>query len=157
MTRFEQGRVELRKDHVSLPTLARWCIELMEAPASDASIKGVQLKLDVDQKVEALGDCLGDKRRLQQLMLNLLHNAVKFTLSGGCVSLCLAAQPASDRPSLPPSTTLPLLLTVIDTGIGISEKDLKLIFLKYTKAEDASGVSGVWRESSSTSALLRRG
>ena len=129
VTRFEQGLLEPKYDHVSLPKLASNCIDVVRYAADK---KSIELQLLVDKVVPEAAYVLGDERRLHQLVLNLLNNAIKFTPNGGRVSLGLAMQlqPGRDAPTL--------LLTVSDTGVGIPECDLGLIFLKYTKATDAS-------------------
>ena len=129
VTRFEQGLLEPKYDHVSLPKLASDCMDVVRYAADK---KSIELQLLVDKVVPEAAYVLGDERRLHQLVLNLLNNAIKFTPNGGRVSLGLAMQlqPGRDAPTL--------LLTVSDTGVGIPECDLGLIFLKYTKATDSS-------------------
>ena len=70
-----------------------------------------------------------------------MTNAIKFTPSGGQVSLSLAERASADADD----DTLPLLLTVRDTGIGISPEDLNAIFLQYTKGSHTTGSDGVDR------------
>ena len=69
-------------------------------------------------------------------MLNLLNNAVKFTPTGGSVALTVRRAAELLRPAAGP--TMPVLISVRDSGIGISESDRHLIFLKYTKAMHSS-------------------
>jgi len=111
-----------------------------------------RMQMEIDEIVEAAGDCLADSRRLQQVVLNLLTNAIKFTPHGGVVVVGLtlegtAAAVAGGEAATPSarSPTLPLLLTVRDTGIGIQATDIELVFLKYTKATHAQREHGVDR------------
>jgi len=147
ITKFEKGLVQLSSDHLSLPKLSRDCVALV---CPTASTKDITLQLQIDETVEAAGDCVGDKRRLQQLFFNLLTNAIKFTPNGGRVDLCLAKRPRPASSTLPePSSEvmLPLLLTVKDTGVGVHKEDLDMIFLPYTKAaKNTRNASGIDRQ-----------
>ena len=69
MKRLEQGRVVLNVGAVSLPTLARSCIELVQ-PA--AARKHIELVLHIEEAVASAGTCGCDARRLTQVLLNLL-------------------------------------------------------------------------------------
>ncbi len=86
-----------------------------------AAAKGVALESSVDQ---AAAECVGDRRAVQQILINLLSNAVKFTPKGGSVKLRAAAENAC------------LVLTVTDTGIGISERDLAKIGQPFFQAHN---------------------
>ena len=86
-TRFEQGRCRLNIGRVALPALARLCVGLV---LPSAARKGISLQLRVEDAVEQATECFGDHLRLQQVVLNLLTNAIKFTPDGGHVLLSLA-------------------------------------------------------------------
>ena len=144
VTRFEQGRCQLHLSRVSLPALARLCVGLVQPSATR---KGIELRLRVEEAVETSAECLGDHLRLQQVALNLLTNAIKFTPEGGKVLLSLGTYPqpaasgtsgasqgeesaACDQgsSSAPSSAELPLLLEVCDSGIGIDPEEYELLF-----------------------------
>ena len=128
--RLEQGRAILNVGALSLPALARSCIELAQ-PA--AARKRIELDVHIEEEVASAGPCEGDARRLTQVLLNLLTNAVKFTPDGGRVSLSLATRPGPGAKN----DALPLMIRVRDTGIGIAPDDIERVFLKYTKAAHA--------------------
>jgi two-component system, cell cycle sensor histidine kinase DivJ len=86
-----------------------------------AAAKGVALESGVDA---AAAECVGDRRAVQQILINLLSNAVKFTPKGGSVKLSAKAESAC------------LVLTVTDTGIGISERDLMRIGQPFFQAQN---------------------
>ena len=138
VTRLEHGRAILNVGPISLPALARSCIELVQPSAAP---KHIELKLHVEEEVASAGECVGDARRLTQVLLNLLNNAIKFTPNHGSVHLGLATrrEPAADP------GVLPLCFSVTDTGIGIRPEDIDNVFLKYTKASDGTGGTGVNR------------
>ena len=84
---------------------------------------GVQTALaSVDEAV-----VLGDPDRLQQLLLILLDNALKYTPSGGSVSVALIAQDGWAT------------ISVQDTGIGISDKERERIFRRFYRSQAAAG------------------
>ncbi|MEM9964542.1 MAG: response regulator [Asticcacaulis sp.] len=68
----------------------------------------------------------GDRTRLQQIIMNLISNALKFT-SAGEIELIGEARPAGER--------IELTFTVRDTGIGIAEEKRRVIFDKFTQAD----------------------
>ena len=149
VTRLEHSGCALDMGPVSLPALSRTCISIVRV---EAKRKRIELQLQIDEAVEAACECTGDARRLCDVMINLLGNAVKFTPEGGRVSLRLATRRSTSVDGSPPPAAgmpdgvLPLIMTVSDTGIGIRPKDHELIFTKYTKATKISahgnGTSG---------------
>jgi signal transduction histidine kinase len=72
----------------------------------------------------ALPSVFGDKRRIKQVLINLLHNAIKFTPSGGSITVATEILPNGD-----------LAIKVRDTGIGIAEKDLKTVFTMFGQVD----------------------
>ena len=81
--------------------------------------KSVQIILDIDADLLPV---VGDRRRIRQILLNLLSNAAKFTAHG---SITLSARHQGDS----------LLFAVIDTGPGIAQADQSLIFEPFVQAE----------------------
>eukprot|EP00316_Scyphosphaera_apsteinii_P008009 CAMPEP_0119329630 /NCGR_PEP_ID=MMETSP1333-20130426/76297_1 /TAXON_ID=418940 /ORGANISM="Scyphosphaera apsteinii, Strain RCC1455" /LENGTH=817 /DNA_ID=CAMNT_0007338797 /DNA_START=59 /DNA_END=2512 /DNA_ORIENTATION=+ len=142
VTRLEQGRIQLDIGRMSLPKWSHDCVELMRP---SAETKGVDLQLAVDADISTGGECMADSRRMSQVLLNLIQNSVKFTPEGGKVHVQLQRRSVASSISRP-ATILPFLLSVSDSGIGIQESDLAMIFLKYTKATDARGALGVDRQ-----------
>lgn len=77
-----------------------------------------------------------DSIRLQQLIMNLLSNALKFTSRGGQIGLSIELEDnAKEKLEALPQGGLALKLTVSDTGIGIDESRLEQIFDAYQQAE----------------------
>jgi PAS domain S-box-containing protein len=85
-------------------------------PAAEA--KGVQIETHIGSGV----DVLADSDRVQQVVWNLVSNAVKFTPAGGVIRVGTTAAGAGVE------------VTVEDTGIGIAEQDLPLIFQRFWQA-----------------------
>jgi signal transduction histidine kinase len=118
VARIESGRFDFASDTVDVGRLIRTCMRQSDAAAQAAEI---MLVADVPDDVPAV---LGDERRLQQALNHLLSNAVKFTESGGTVTIGAALE--SDGR---------LLLFVRDTGIGIPEQDLERVFEPFTQLD----------------------
>jgi two-component system phosphate regulon sensor histidine kinase PhoR len=77
-----------------------------------------------------LPDVLADPARLEQVIVNLLHNAIKFTESGGEVRI--RGEHQADK----------ILFSVQDNGIGIPREDLSRIFERFYKADRARSSGG---------------
>jgi CheY-like chemotaxis protein len=90
--------------------------------------KGLSLIFEVAS--DAPPDLIGDPSRLQQILLNLLGNAIKFTELGE-VSLRVTRDPTASVPTA-------LRFTVSDTGIGIAAPKLKHIFERFTQADSST-------------------
>jgi signal transduction histidine kinase len=89
-----------------------------------ASKNGVQLQLELDPSVDLVS---GDERRIRQVVFNLLSNAVKFTPSGGQVDVSTHQVNGE------------VLVSVADTGPGISADDRERIFEEFQQARDVNG------------------
>jgi PAS domain S-box-containing protein len=84
-----------------------------------------------------LGEMVSDRRRVEQILLNLLNNALKFTVHG---SVTLSVEPVANSPSTPDAEpTRAIRIRVIDTGIGIKEADLATLFQPFRQID--SGLS----------------
>ncbi|KAA2213156.1 ATP-binding protein [Teichococcus oryzae] len=119
----EAGRLTLQQDTVPLRPLLEDALALLRP---EAERKNLTLDLDWDPACpEAV---LGDARRLRQVLLNLLGNAVKFTPPGGHVRLGLRAE-AHDG----------LLLDVLDNGRGIPGAQRALLFRDFTRLSTLPG------------------
>ena len=89
--------------------------------------KGVKLSNNIDRNIPLY--FIGDPYRLNQILLNLVDNAIKFTPTKGSVNI--SASILEDR-----DEEMMLLFKVSDTGIGISQTQLDLIFESFTQAEN---------------------
>lgn len=120
LVRLESGRLELRSEPVEL---AEFLKGLASAARQVADDKRLRLETHVDP---ALGVLLMDRDKLEKIVLNLVFNALKFTPSGGRVELRAQKQNES------------CVLTVTDTGMGISEQNLPHIFDRFWQADGSS-------------------
>ncbi|MDQ6963302.1 MAG: ATP-binding protein, partial [Mariprofundales bacterium] len=89
-----------------------------------ATAKGLDFNLEYD---EAVGTLLGDSVRIQQVLRNLINNAVKFTEQGS-IAITVDVEAQGEEQLL-------LDVAVVDSGIGIGEEDLLRLFDPFTQAD----------------------
>jgi PAS domain S-box-containing protein len=119
-SRLEAGAVELDPAPFDPAAEAAAMVELL---SDQAAAKGLTLSL----RAEGLGLLTGDGRRLRQVLLNLISNAVKFTAKGG-VTLSLTENEAGEG-------VRRLRVEVTDTGVGIPARQLAHVFDRFTQAD----------------------
>lgn len=117
MSRIMTGKVHLDVRLTSLQKVMAAAIEAIR-PAADA--KSIQIALELDPDVDQLR---GDSNRLQQVMWNLLTNAVKFTPVGGSVRITSHRDDAHVE------------VSIQDTGIGIPSAFLPFVFDRFRQAD----------------------
>jgi signal transduction histidine kinase/CheY-like chemotaxis protein len=122
LSRIETGALELSIEDFNLVD----CVEAAMATAAvSAHVKRLDVACIVDPRVAPWRR--GDPMRLRQVLLNVLGNALKFTLQGEVV---LRVQPGDGEDGL--------LISVSDTGIGIGEASLVQIFEPFRQADDSA-------------------
>jgi heavy metal sensor kinase len=112
-------------EEIDLAGLVRDACDLFEAMAED---KGLSLQCHAPEQ----GRVPGDSRMIQRMLANLLDNAIKYTPSGGTVSVTVSE-----------SGTTALIVTLKDTGIGISPKDLPRIFERFYRCDQSRSEPGI--------------
>lgn len=118
LVRAEAGRFKLQMQSVCLPILLQ---EIVDTVRSQGENKGLILRIEMAQAFPQ--QLLLDGERLQQILLNLLDNAIKFTHQG---EICLKA-----NCKFIDAAHVDLILTIIDTGPGIPLLDQERIFLPF--------------------------
>src|SRR5690606_797212 len=121
---FESGQVRLERVPFELRAIVDRCLDLSTA---GAHANGTELLLKLSDEIPAR--LIGDPMRLQQVLANLLGNAVKFT-RGGKVTLAVIPEISSERIAL-------VRFSVVDTGVGIAPENLERILEPFVQ-EDAS-------------------
>ena len=124
LSRIESGRVPLQLTptpplEIILPAYERLCLQAERA----------DLTFDISCS-ESLPPVLADAVRVQQVMINLMHNAIKFTPAGGQVTAGADLSSTS------------VLFWVRDTGIGISAEELPRVFERFYKVDRARSSKG---------------
>ena len=128
LSKIEAGRMDVELASVDLAEL-RGFVERAFGP--QAEHKGLELRIDAAPELPA--EILTDGRRLQQILRNLLSNAMKFTAHG---SVALAMAPAPRGAAGRPADGRPMVaFTVRDTGIGIAPDKLAMIFEAFQQAD----------------------
>ena len=123
LSRLEAGRIALEQVPFSPRAVLDHVLGILRFRADE---KGLELSGDVAEDVPAR--LLGDPTRLNQILLNLAGNAVKFT-EHGSVSIHVRHTPAPEQPG-----RTDLVIDVVDTGIGIPADRLSSIFDEFTQA-----------------------
>jgi signal transduction histidine kinase/CheY-like chemotaxis protein len=122
-SKIEAGRIELERAPVDLRTVVETVLDLSAPKAME---KHLELGFLVDHDVPSL--ILGDSTRLQQILFNLVGNALKFTSSG---EVFVSVQRL-------PSQPLELHFSVRDTGIGIPPDRMDRLFKPFSQVDSAT-------------------
>ncbi len=131
MSRIESGNVVIEEKPESLSEILQ---ELRNIIQADVHAKHLEFYIDTIDVTNENIFC--DKLRLNQILLNLLSNSIKFTNPGGAISLKVTQRPAEDEQHRNYE------FVVKDTGIGMNPEFIKTIFEPFTR-ERTSTVSGI--------------
>lgn len=124
LARIEAGRLEIQPGAVDLPALLAGVVEMLRPRAEQKS-----LAFAFETATPLPGTIEADGRRMRQILLNLLGNAIKFTERG---SVRLEVSHPDGQ----------LLFTVIDTGPGLSADEIARIFEAFEQGDGAGGGEG---------------
>ncbi len=127
-SKIEAGMMTLNAVPMDLAETARHAINMLNP---SASAKGLVLEASIDRS--AGRSYLGDPDRLQQVLINLVGNAVKFT-DAGSVSVEITSRRSEGSAAL-------FEIGVRDTGVGISAEKLAVIFDEFEQASESVGCS----------------
>jgi len=122
LSKVEAGKMELVEDEYFVQELVQDTINLVQVVAEQ---KDLEVKVEVDKNIPC--KLYGDVGRIRQILINLLNNSIKFTKEG-FVRLAVTGQYGEDD-------NYRLKCTVQDTGIGIKEEDLTLIFESFRQLD----------------------
>lgn len=135
ISRIESGHLSIVFEPVRVSDVVFEAVAQLQA---EIDRHNLSIKLDP----EALGECfvLADHRKLLQVLLNILSNAVKFNSEGGAIRIeCEAAKPreySSDSPQM-------ARISVTDTGRGIEEEQMEKLFTPFERLDaDDAGIEG---------------
>ena len=131
MSRIESGKMTLDETEVHLPDLIHDLRTIIHA-----NMTAKQLNLYIETQDVINEDIIIDKLRMNQVFLNILSNAIKFTPNGGTISFCVMEK----KSPIPEHAVFEFRIK--DTGIGMSLEFQKTIFEAFTR-EKTSTVSGI--------------
>jgi signal transduction histidine kinase len=118
LSKAEADKLELRETYVDVGATIAHSLRMISSRANSA---GIALASDVPKELPMLW---ADERRLTQVVLNLLTNAVKFTPRGGEARIGVEWRPAG------------LAVSVRDTGIGIAQEDVPRVVIPFVQVGD---------------------
>jgi PAS domain S-box-containing protein len=146
ISKIEAGQLEVQAEPFDLRTSLERAVGLVR-PMADR--KGLKVSLQIAPE---LGAIVSDRRRTEQILLNLLNNAVKFTERGSIDVTAVqvpAFRPSPDAPPVPA-----VELRIADTGIGIKPEDLPKLFQPFRQID--SGLTRVHEGTGLGLAICRR-
>ena len=121
LARIEAGRIDYVVRSIAVTDIVHATLPMIEPQLAARGLR-YELHLPMTLSVKV------DREKIEQILLNLLSNASKFTPAGGCVTLEAGAAPDSDQC---------VELRVRDTGIGIPEDRLAEIFEPFVQVESS--------------------
>jgi PAS domain S-box-containing protein len=150
VAKIESGQIELEYSTISVETLCQSSLTFIRQQA-------LKKRIHLETKLQPnLPDLNIDERRIRQVLINLLNNAVKFTREGGCITLEVSYQSRErercslieENPSKPSKNDVQLVqlnvdtsnylrIAVIDTGIGIAPENIQKLFQPFIQIDSA--------------------
>jgi signal transduction histidine kinase/CheY-like chemotaxis protein len=125
MSKIESGKVDLNEEEFKLSDLIDNLLTMVK-PQIEAHSHNLKVNITNVTHEKVVGDSL----RIQQLFMNLMSNAIKYTPDGGQVTLTISEKPTNQK------KLGQYEITVEDNGIGMSEEFLKQIFEPFVRSND---------------------
>ncbi|KAI9494156.1 hypothetical protein BDB00DRAFT_819869 [Zychaea mexicana] len=133
-SKLQAGKVKLDMTPVVIEELVADVIEIL---ISIALKKQLAVSYSIARDVPSVA--VADANRLRQVLMNLLGNAIKFTHTGTIELLCSVEKPTADgTSSSEDSDSITLMFQVVDTGIGISDEQLKALFVPFSQVDGST-------------------
>ncbi len=120
LSKIEAGKLSLQLESIKVDSLCQAALRMIKQPAAQ---KGLKVSLSIENGMEAVN---ADSRRVKQMIVNLLGNAVKFTPDGGQIGLNVSRD-VSDA----------IRFMVWDTGIGIPADKLPDLFKSFVQLDSS--------------------
>ncbi len=121
-SKVDSGKMEIEQEPYNFNEMLQDVVTIIEFRMRG---KNIVLRLDVDGKVPSM--LLGDETRVRQILINILNNAVKFT-NQGSITLSIRWNPEGRVNNIYKGR---ITISVTDTGIGISEENIKKLFTEF--------------------------
>jgi two-component system phosphate regulon sensor histidine kinase PhoR len=124
LSRIESGRVQIKR-------AAEKPYEMIDATVSRMELQAKRSGVALTNECPTdLPDVWADSEQIEQVLVNLIHNAIKFTPPGGRIAVSAKAEPEA------------VVFSVSDTGVGIAKEDLPRIFERFYKSDRSRATKG---------------
>ncbi|GBF78904.1 PAS domain-containing protein [Aphanothece sacrum FPU1] len=127
VAKIESGKIEINRTPTLVSEVCQFSLLFIKQQASQ---KRIQIETQIPPNLPEL---MVDERRIRQVLINLLNNAVKFTPEGG--KICL--QVTLEKSQSLPSQSHYIQFAIIDNGIGITEENLSKLFKPFVQIDSA--------------------
>ena len=127
MSRIESGKIQIQEVECSLPNLAQGLRSILQSSIASKNLDFYIDTVDVEHEM-----IICDKLRVNQILINIASNAVKYTNSGGKIKVKISETEGA------PEGYADFAFSVADTGIGMSEEFLKTIFEPFTRETNST-------------------
>ncbi|PKQ65474.1 hypothetical protein BZG02_00255 [Labilibaculum filiforme] len=121
-SKIEAGQIEIENIDFDIRKLSDTIFQLLNYKASE---RDIDFKIEIDELIPKL--IVGDSFRLNQILMNLTNNALKFTQNGSVILSIKCIEKTDDCVSL--------FFSIKDTGIGISKEAQKKLFREFTQSD----------------------
>ncbi len=126
--KLDEGAVQLEFNPFDLDSLVHDCMQMLQNQANDSGVR-----LQFENRLQGVDQFIGDAGRIQQIILNILGNAIKFSPEGEVeISLTLADQVEES------SNVFNVIIEVKDNGIGIDDQSVHKLFDSFTQADEST-------------------
>ena len=125
MSKIQSGKMDILPAPYEVGSMLSDIVNMTWVRAQE---KGLEFHVDVDQTLPAR--LVGDEMRIQQILINVLNNAVKYTQTGS-VTLSIQSKDVQDDRAQ-------IVYTIRDTGIGIKKENIPYLFSAFKRVEEES-------------------
>lgn len=127
LSRIESQRMEIFPVPYKTQNMIR---ELMDMMRVNVQEKGLEFFIEVEESLPS--ELIGDEKRIKQILINILANAVKYT-NEGSVTLSASAEKISEK-------EVSLKISVADTGIGIRKEDIPHLYETFSRVDEKNNI-----------------
>lgn len=125
LAKIDAGKIHLDYRSFNLPSAIYKSIDVVQSRAEE---KGIPLRIQMDDSLSMV--YIGEEKRLRQVLINILSNAVKFT-EKGFVQITCTKMSGTDKKDL-------VMIEVVDTGIGMDDNFKERLFQKFAQEDENS-------------------